>query len=145
MYKISQLEKNNFLNDDNNYGTIYVYEESLSEARFDRIPNSTLEIHIEGGEGNIPHIHICRKSGKNIIVRLKLLSNEYFREKDDRMYTLNSSERKALNSFLNEKVPYVSLTKWQMLITTWNTFNSSHMVDPLNEKQPDYATINEPK
>ena len=81
--KISILEKNidDFLNEDNHYGTFYV-EETLEEmARVGKVPNSQYEIHIEGGEGFTPHMHICIKSGKTVVLRISLLSNEYFREK----------------------------------------------------------------
>lgn len=114
-------------------------------ARVGKIPKTTLEIHIEGGEGKIPHMHICKKSGKNIVLRIKLLTNEYFREKDDVCNTFDRSERKALNDYLNTKVPFSTDTMWINVINSWNIFNPSNLVNYHNYTQPDYTTINEPK
>lgn len=114
-------------------------------ARLGKIPNSQLEINIEGNDEYVSHMHICSKSGKNVVLRIKLASNEYFREKDDRMNTLNSSERKALNKYLAAKVPYRTGTRWDQVIDIWNTFNPAHMVDPNKITQPGYTTINELK
>lgn len=147
MYNISELENNDFLNEDNLYGKFYLYDGTLEEmARFDRVPDTMFEIHIEGGEGYIPHMHICKKSGKNVILRIKLLTNEYFREKDDKMNTLNQKERKALNSYLYRKIDkYSNLTQWQFLCMFWNRYNPEHQINPYNNIQPDYKIINEPK
>lgn len=143
---ISELENSDFLNSDNLYGTVLVYDEALSEmARVGKIPDTTLEIHIKGGEGNIPHMHICKKSGKNIVLRISLVKNEYFREKDDIKNTLNSSERKALDSYLKKIIPYRNTTQWDYIIDTWNQYNPSHIVNPKKVNQPNYTTINEPK
>lgn len=147
MYKISELENgsNDFLNNDNLYGIINVFDDNLSEmARFGKIPETQLEIHIESGEGYIPHMHICKKSGNNIVLRIKLLTNEYFREKDDRNNTLSSSERKALNDYLNKKVQYSKMTNWQFLVLMWNQYNPAHTKDPNIIPQPNYTTILEP-
>ena len=146
MYKISELEQNDFLNEDNCYGIINIYNDNLSEmARAGKIPNTQLEIHIEGGEGYIPHMHICKKNGKDIILRICLLTNEYFREKDDKMNTLNTIERKELNNYLKKKILYRETTNWDYIVDTWNRYNSSHAINPDDVKQPDYTTIHEPK
>lgn len=148
MKKISEIQNNieEYLNDDTLYYWINVYDTTLEEmSRQGKIPHSQLEIHIEGGEGNIPHMHICKKTEKNIVLRLKLLSNEYFREKDDVMNALSSSERKALNEYLMRKVPFSDDTEWVNIINAWNRFNPSHMVNPHTIKQPDYTIIKEPK
>lgn len=147
MKKISEIEKNieNYLNDANLFHIINVYDDSLSEmARIGIIPKTKLEIHIEGGEGYIPHMHICKKSGKNIVLRLKLTTNEYFREKDDVKNVLSAAERKALNKYLNQKVPFSEDTMWVDIVNRWNIFNSSHMINPHIIQQPDYTEINEP-
>lgn len=146
MYKISELETNSFLNDDNKYGIINIFSDNLSEmSRIGAIPDSTLEIHIESGEGYVPHMHICKKTGNNIILRLEIIKNVYFREKDDRRNILNSKERKALQKYLMSTVPYRNTTNWDRIIDTWNTYNPSHMINPNNITQPDYTIINEPE
>ena len=144
--KISEIESSNFLNEDNCYATINLYDDNdLQEmVRVGKIPNSQLEIHVEGGEGFVPHIHICKKSGKDIIVRVCIPENKYFREKDDRNYQLNSSERKALNNYLQRKIPYRDGTMWELLVDMWNIYNPSHMINPKNIQQPDYSEIKEP-
>lgn len=150
MLKISDLEKNidDYLNDDNLYGIFNVYDENLSEmARVGKVPESQFEVHIEGKEGFIPHMHICRKSRKVVVLRIKLLTNEYFREKDDRMNTLNSSEKKALNKYLTS--PFnteFNISNWQHACMLWNQYNSAHQIKNIKSlTQPDYTTINEPK
>lgn len=147
MQKISTVEKNIdlYLNDDNLYGWFYVDTDLTEMARLGVIPKTKYEIHIEGGEGCVPHMHICKKTGKNVILRLRLDRNEYFREKDDIKNTLNSSERKALNTYLSKTVPYSNNTEWVRIVHNWNEFNSSHMIDLNKVHQPDYTTIEEPK
>ena len=144
MYKISELEMNSFLNDDNKYGVINVYSSDLSEmARVGVIPDSTLEIHIESGEGYIPHMHICKKTGKTVVLRLEIMKNKYFREKDDKGNTLNARERKALQKYLSSTSPRnPSYTKWDYIVDTWDMYNPEHKI-PLSATQPDYTTINE--
>ena len=116
-------------------------------ARFGKVPNSKYEIHIQGGEGNIPHMHICRKSGKNVALRICLLTNEYSREKDDAKNTLNSKERKALNSYLEEIYnEEFEITRWQNLCMQWNEYNPSHKILNIKKlKKPDFNIIEEPK
>ena len=144
MYKISELETNSFLNDDNKYGVINVYSSDLSEmARVGVITDSTLEIHIESGEGYVPHMHICKKTGKTIVIRLEIMKNKYFREKDDKGNTLNARERKALQKYLSNTSPRnPSYTKWDYIVDTWDMYNPEHKI-PLSTTQPDYTTINE--
>lgn len=145
MYFISELENNDFLNNDNKYCAINVYASDLSEmSRVGLIPDTTLEIHVEGGEGYVPHMHICKKTGNNIILRLEITRNMYFREKDDRCNILNSRERKALQKYLSETIPYRNNTNWDYIVDTWNKYNPAHMINPNNVSQPDYTTINEP-
>ena len=146
MYKISELETNSFLNDDNKYGVINVFSDDLSEmSRIGSIPDSTLEIHIESGEGYVPHMHICKKTGNNIILRLEITRNVYFREKDDKCNTLNAKERKALQKYLASTLPYRNTTNWDRIVDTWNMYNPAHMINPNNISQPDYTNINEPE
>lgn len=146
MYKISELETNSFLNDDNKYGVINVFSDDLSEmSRIGAIPDSTLEIHIESGEGYVPHIHICKKTGNNIVLRLEITRNVYFREKDDKCNILNSKERKALQKYLSSTLPYRNTTNWDRIVDIWNMYNPAHMINPNNISQPDYTNINEPE
>ena len=144
MYKISELEMNGFLNDDNKYGVINVYDDLNEMSRFGIIPDSTLSIHIEGGEGYVPHMHICKTSGKNIIMRICLTENKYFREKDDKYNTLNSKERKALQKYLSTPVQYANgITNWHLLVYMWNNYNPAHTINPNTISQPDYTNIDE--
>ena len=55
------------------------------------------------------------------------------------------SKRKALNDYLHKNIPYSNDTMWVDIINRWNIFNSSHMIDPHKNSQPDYTTIREPK
>lgn len=71
--------------------------------------------------------------------------NEYFREKDDLMHVLNSKERKALNLYLKEVVPYRETNRWDYIVDTWNYYNPNNKINPNNISQPDYSIINEPK
>ena len=147
MFKISELQNNEFLNSDNHYGSFYLPEDLNEMSRFGVIPKSKYEIHIEGGEGFTPHMNICIKTGKNVVLRVCLLKNEYFREKDDVKNTLNSKERKALNDYLNEiyNVEF-GINRWQNLCMQWNEYNPSHKIENIKTtKQPDYSEINEPK
>lgn len=148
MEKISKLEENIelFLNNDSCYGSFYIDSELNEMARFGKIPNSKYEIHIQNGEGNIPHFHLCIKSGKNIVLRIKLLANEYFREKDDLKHILNSKERKALNNYLESTFSdEFGITKWQSLCLQWNENNPTHKIENIKFlKKPNYSVINEP-
>lgn len=146
MYNISELERNDFLNSDNTYGTINIFSDNISEmSRAGIIPDSTLEIYIESGEGYIPHMHICKKTGNNVILRLQIADNKYFREKDDRCNTLNMRERKALQKYLSDVVPYRNTTNWDRIVDIWNMYNPSHTADPNTTTQPDYTNIDEPE
>jgi hypothetical protein len=147
MEKISLIERNidDFLNEDNLYGTFYLEEELLEMAKFGAVPSTKYEIHLEGSEGYIPHMHICVKTGKNIVLRICLLTNKYFREKDDVCNTLNSKERKALDDHLNSTYnAEFGITRWQALCMQWNERNPSHKIENIKSLQkPDYTTITE--
>lgn len=148
MEKISKLEKNLdcYLNDDNLYGTFFLEEDLNEMARFGAVPKTKYEIHLEGGEGNIPHMHICVKSGKNVVLRVCILKNEYFREKDDKNNVLNSKEKKALNDYLNSMYnEEFNITRWQAICMQWNEYNPGHAISNIkNLKKPDFSTITEP-
>lgn len=150
MEKISNIENNleEYLNNDNLFGRFYLYDGILSEmSRFDKIPDTTFEIHVESGEGYVPHIHICKKSGKNVVMRIKLLTNEYLREKDDRKNVMNSAERAVLDKYLRDMYnEEYKITNWEQLCMQWSKFNPAHKITGLkNLKQPDYTTLKEPK
>lgn len=145
--KISLLENNTdeFLNNDNLYGSFYLDEDLNEMARFGSIPKTKYEIHIEGGEVFKPHMHICIKTGKNIVLRIELLSNTYFREKDDKKNILNSRERQALNSYLEEIMSTeFGINHWEALCMMWNQYNPGHMIEKIKGQKPDYTEINEP-
>lgn len=149
MKRISALEKNidEYLNNDNLYGTFYLELDLNEMARFGAVPKTKYEIHMEGGEGYSPHMHICIKSGKNVVLRISLLKNEYFREKDDVLNTLNSKEKKALNDYLSSIYnAEFEITRWQALCMQWNEFNPAHQIKNIkNLIQPDYTNITEPE
>ena len=139
-------EISEILSEDTCLKILNIYNEDLNEmARFGKVPDSQIEIHLEGSEGFIPHIHICKNNGKNILCRVKLLSNEYLRESDDKRYRLSRAERKALNKYLHSSQPYSSLSRWESLIFMWNDFNPERAVNPKDYKIPDYTDIEEPR
>lgn len=137
-----------FLDEDTCWSVINVYSENLSEmARVGRLPDSQLEIHIEGSEGYIPHFHLQKKNGKkeNCIYHIKLLANEYLRDKDDPGNTLTSSESKALNEYMHKNASGLKVTNWEVILSKWNEMNPAHQ-QVINKKDcPNYATIVEPK
>lgn len=151
MKKISELqresEETSFLNEDNCYGRFYLHKELNEMARFGKIPDSKYEIHIESVEGYVPHMHICIKTGKNIILRIELLTNTYFREKDDVCNVLSANERKALDRYLSEMYnDEFGISRWQNLCMQWNEYNPGHKIQNIKTREkPDYRTINEPK
>ena len=100
-------------------------------ARVGKIPDSQMEIHIEGTEGNIPHFHLQKKNGKpeNCVCHIKLLEPEYLQDKDDPMNILSSKERKALNDYMHRHIALSESTNWKYCIDTWNIWNSSHPID----------------
>lgn len=145
--KISIIENNidEFLNSDNHYGTFYVGETLEEMARVGKVPHTKYEIHIEGSEGYTPHMHICIKSGKDVVLRIELLDNKYFREKDDKCNTLNTSERKALDEYLSELADKnYKINNWEYMCMTWNRYNPAHEIDLSKNSKPNYTIINEP-
>ena len=148
MEKISSVQKNidSFLNEDNLYGVFYLDNDLQEMAKFGAIPKTKYEIHIESGEGFVPHMHICIKTGKNVVLRLCILKNTYFREKDDVCNELNAGERKALDNYLNSIYnAEFNITRWQALCMQWNDRNPAHIIKNIKSlTKPDYTTINEP-
>lgn len=139
-------ELSDFLDIDTCWSVVNVYNETLTEmARIGRLPESQLEIHIEGSEGNIPHFHLQKKNGKkeNCICHIKLLSAEYLRDKDDPGNTLNSSEKKALNDYLHKNSAGLSVSNWEIILSKWNEMNPSHTVKIDRKNCPDYSNLKE--
>ena len=135
-----------FLDCDTCWSVINVYDESLNEmSRFGKLPNSQLEIHIEGSEGNIPHFHVQVKNGKpeNCICHVKFLSAEYLRDKDDPLKTLTKSEKKALNDYMHKQVFGGSFTNWESALAKWNEMNPSHAVKIDMANCPNYKNLKE--
>jgi hypothetical protein len=138
------IEMNNeeFLDEDTLYGWFELESENLDEMAYvGDIPNTQYQIHIEGKEGNIPHMHICIHNGKkeNVVLKIELTTNRYFREKDDKMKTLNTKERKALDKYLSED--FDGLNNWEYLVHTWNRHNPDRKINLKTTNRPDYTEI----
>jgi hypothetical protein len=140
-------ELKNILDSDTCEFIINVYnDQNLSEmARAGKLPDSKLEIHLEGSECSIPNFHIQVKNGKpeNTICHIKLLANEYLRDKDDPMKTLNSNERIKLNDYLHKNLAGTNIMIWKVLLGRWNEMNPNHIYNIDNYSCPDYTEIKE--
>lgn len=136
----------NFLSDETCWFTLNIFDDSLTEmSRYGRLPDSQLEIHIEGSEGYIPHIHIQIKNGNKSsgICHIKLLTNEYLRDSDDPGKTLNSKERKKLDDYMKAYLPGTKITNWEVILGKWNEMNPSHIQAVNKNNMPNYTIINE--
>ena len=141
-------ELETFLDKDTRWSVINVYDENLSEmARVGRLPNSQLEIHIEGSEGNIPHFHLQKKNGKkeNCICHIKLLVSEYLRDKTVPGNVLTTNESKALDEYMHKNASGLKVTNWEIILSKWNEMNPAHQQIINKENCPDYKVILEPK
>lgn len=118
----------------------------LNEAAIGKsVPNTKFQVYVEGKEGTIPHMHICDKndSNKKVLIRIKLETNQYFRESSDTLKSLNTSERRALDKFLSSpSIKDENLSYWQYACKIWNDNNKEHLIkDFSREKQPSYRQI----
>lgn len=144
MKTLKELEK--ILNEETCIGIINIYDDSLDEmARIGRIPQTKLEIHLEGSEGSIPHVHIQRINGqkRNGVCHLKLLINEYLRDKNDQMNILTTKERKALNEYMHGNLPGTDIQRWKSILGHWNEMNPGHVFNINEYECPDYTIIKE--
>lgn len=138
------------INEDSKLFEFEVKETFNEMARFGEIPKSKsgYEIHIEGKEGEIPSIHICKGNGKNIICHISLIDNRYIRDNyeiNGNRITLNSSERKALDDFLKTITSGNTVTNWELCFMSWNVQNPLYAKDIKEYQRPTYLEIKEDK
>ena len=138
-----------FLSEDNHLGNILIYDSELNEEKIGDFPNDdSMSIHVQGGEGNIPHIHIM--SRRQILLRVRLKESKYQRdsyEKNGNGQTLNTKQRKALNKYMHDFVPGSTITNWERMVLSWNSQSAGNPAAIINLKQvscPDYTNIFEP-
>ena len=105
-----------------------------------------LEIHLEENEGEIPSFHLYRNNGKTVLCHISLIDNQYVRDKWEipgKMYSLNSSERKALDNFLKTVEKGNTVDNWTMCFMNWNILNKEKAKNVLAYKNPGYLSIKE--
>lgn len=92
-------------------------------------------------DGDEPNFHIRLKNAWDKFHScIKILSCEYFEHKG-KENTLNSSLRKALVTFLQDKdEEELNKTHWQVLVTEWNRNNPTQKIDR-NIEMPNYLDL----
>lgn len=100
----------------------------------------TCEVHIYGGEGNIPHAHIVKKSD-NFDTCICLYQPKYFTH-GKHISTFSSRQLKALNKWMETK-DKDGVTMWKKCINEWNNSNpnSTYPQKGKKPKRPDFSKI----
>lgn len=100
------------------------------------------EVYIRTDDpGNIPHMHIWDRNtkGQDFHTCIRLDAPKYFHHtgKEDE---LNSSEKKALISFLQSNHSKFNMTNWKYLLIQWNENNSNVEINE-ESTMPDYSKL----
>lgn len=135
-------------------GCFYAYK---SETNHRRYKTNKINMFIREGCGDIPHIYLADQNKSTC--RIKLLTNEYYRdEKDgDHPYSLSKLACEALNDYMRFCLQYkysLGLNFWAITCMEWNdkwymshegSDDESAYCKINSDGVPDYATIKEPK
>lgn len=151
-------ESNSKLYDEIDYeedyvGSFYSYK---SEANHRRYKNCKVNMFMKEVCGDISHIYLVNYNGDTC--RVKLLTNEYFRdEKDsDHPYSLTKLEREAFNDRMHFTSVWLgNSSSWDIFLSEWinkwymgrenENDDYANALSELNHIVPDYTTIREPK
>lgn len=103
--------------DEDYIGCFYAYK---SETNHRRYKTCRINIFIKEICGNVPHMYLVNYHGDTC--RVKLLTNEYFRdEKDgDQPYLLTKLEEEALDRKMHSFPTKESCVFWEFLLMEWN-------------------------
>lgn len=117
-------------------------EEDLMEMARIGFTNDGYEVYVNTDDpGNIPHFHYRKKGSWEGHTCIRLDKSEYFKH-GNKQATLNTRQKKELNSFLSEKPLDTDNynTNWEFLLNMWNVNNSNIKIDK-TQIQPDYRNL----
>lgn len=139
--------------DEDYIGSFYSYK---SETNHRRYKNCKVNMFMKEVCGDIPHIYLVNHDGDTC--RVKLLTNEYFRDEKDgeHPYSLTKLEREAFNDRIHFVCPCNDgLSAWDIFLSEWinkwymgregATDDYAKALSALNPSAPDYREINEPQ
>lgn len=138
--------------DEDYIGSFYAYKSEINHRRY---KNCKVNMFMKEVCGDIPHIYLVNHNGDTC--RVKLSTNEYFRDEKDggHPYSLTKLEREAFNDRLHFVCPgNDGLSAWDIFLSEWVTKwhmghegsdDKSAYCKVSSDGVPDYTTIKEPK